>query len=351
VTPHEGGDFSALHAMYVKAGLFAPHMHRNLQPIVEQTRDVWERLHRGAADVVRTLVHGQRAQPDGAVTVMRAWEHAWVAQHFVDVSPQINGATGRLQRAYLDHLLPRPDGRFLVFFIKADNHVMTAYMRRFFRSVGTPEAVSTATVGLWVHDGATAAETRDRGAARVRELQPGEHVVVGRAAERCLGADGAAALSMIDGELDLPDTRQRFARAQLVRERSCRVVEVDGQLCHALLEEHSTPGINLTWMLNATWIVPIHCAADGSEQALGAALEHIIARPAQAPTGERFVNAVGALPAPVMEAAGFRLVADVEMFVLNRAGVHRFFQFASQRYGELEARAQRRRARLESETR
>lgn len=336
VRVYDGEGFDAMLAMYLDAGLFAPHMHRNLSPILDQTKDVWRRLHRGASEVVRTLVHGPVGAPDAAVTVMRAWEHGWVAQHFVDVNPAINGATGKLQTAYLDHLIPRADGRFLVFFIKEDNHVMNGYMRRFFASVGTPESVGRSLVELWSHTGTTGSHGVSH-PGHVRAMTAEDAIIVARAAERALGIAGATALSMRFAEMELPDSRARFARAGLDRQRECEILWCDETRALALLDERATPGLNLTWMLNATWILPI--AADADSRALKSALSHVLTRPPQSATGERFLNLpAGFDPTPLLE-AGFQKEATVCLYALNRTGVHRFHEYATLRYGELGARA------------
>lgn len=344
VRVHDGRDFDGLHATYLRAGLFGPHMHRNLTPILEQTRGVWRRLHSGAADVVRTFVHGPEDQPDAAVTVMRAWEHAWVLQHFVDTSSERSGATGRLQSAYLDHLVPRPDARYLLFFVKTDNHIMNAYLKRFFAATGTPEAVTRADVELWIGAAATSAEPQDA-ALSVRPVEPDDEGLIQRAAQRWLGSHASAALSFTERELSLPDTHARFARAGLERGRTCEVVCRDGRPVYALLEEISTPGVNLTWMLNAAWILPLEPTRGLDDAALHAALHAFTARPAQAATGERFLNLPRGLSERVLSASGFVREAELYLYVLNRAGLHRFLHYAAERYGEVDAISQRRRTR------
>jgi hypothetical protein len=344
VRVYDGEHFDAMHAMYLEAGLFGPHMHRNLAPILEQTRDVWRRLHGGASDVVRTLVHtASNGTPDAGVTVMRAWEHGWLLQHFVDVSPRVDGATGKLQRAYLDHLVPRPDGRYLLFFVKDDNHVMNAYLTRFFASSGTREAFCRSVVELWSRAGG-ALRPREASPQRVtiRPMTDDDAVLVERAAERGLGAFAASALSLRARELGLPDTSARFRKAGLQRERDCRVLWCADEPTYALIEEQSTPGLNLTWMLNATWILPIR--SDPCGFALSEALGHVLEHPAQSPTGQHFLNLPVGLDAEVLEAAGFQREASLYLYVLNRAGLHRFYHYAARRYGELEARSHRRRA-------
>jgi hypothetical protein len=348
VRTHDGGDFSALHQTYLRAGLFGPHMHRNLGPIFEQITQVWRRAHGAAGEVVRTFVHGREDAPDAAVTIMRAWEHGWVAQHFVDTNPEINGATGKLQTAYLDHLVPRPDGRYLLFFVKTDNRVMNSYLRRFFASTGTPDAVNRTVVELWSRPGnAPVPSGEDAHGVTLRRCEPPDELVISRAVQRRLGPHAAAALSMVPGELELNDTRERFARAGLERSRNCEIVSREGRATYAVLEERSTPGLNLTWMLNASWIIPVHGELDADAAALDAALRSVVSRPAQTATGERFLNLPEGIDADRLAAWGFKKEASVYLYVLTRAGLHRFFTYATHRYGEVEAmtaRRERRRA-------
>jgi hypothetical protein len=342
VRTHDGTDFASLHRTYLKGGLFGPHMERNLTPMLEHAKTMWRTLHSDAADMVRTFVHGPERAPNAAVTIMRAWEHAWVLQHFVDTSPDLAGATGKLQHAYLDHLVPRPDGRYLVFFVKTDNRIMNAYLRRFFNSTGTPEAVTCSDVELWSRpaDAARGRELSDN--VEFRACAPDDEVLIARAAQRCFGVYAAGALSMIPGELCLPDTARRFAAAGLLRERSCDVVTRAGAPAYAVLEEHATPGMNLTWMLNATWILPVHPDLDLDGRGLDAALEAIVNRPAQSSTGERFLNLPPGLDAERLAAWGFAREASLYLYVITRAGLHRFFHYAASRYGELDAMASRR---------
>ena len=345
VHAHEGGDFAGLHETYVRAGLFGPHMHRNLAPMLEQTRHVWQLLHSRATDVVRTFVHGPASAPDAAVTVMRAWEHAFVLQHFVDTSPELNGATGQLQAAYLDHVLPRPDGRYLVFFVKTDNHVMNAYLRRFFASTGTPDAVSRTTIELWIRPPDVekpALLMASDVTLQVRPCEPGDETLLARAAQRTLGSYAASALSMTPDELYIPDTERRFASAGLERSRRCQVTLRDGVRAYAALEERSTPGVNLTWMLNAFWLLPLHASADRDGAALDATLASIVEAPAQANTGERFLNVPPGIDHARLEAWGFAREAALYLYVVTRAGLHRLFHYTAMRCGEVEALTVRR---------
>lgn len=349
ITVHGGQDFTSLINIYIKAGLFAPFMHRNLEPMVERAKSVWSLLHSKAPDVVRTLVHGPDHDPDGAVTVMRAWERAWIGQHLVSVNPEIDGTAGKLQLAYLDHILPRPDGHFLVFFVKADNRIMNAFYERFFATTGTPESVERNVVQLWSRktenpetpakpDHPPASFHNHHKSYRVRPLRPGDENLVSRSAIRLFGFITAAGLSLLPGELFLPDTSHRFSKAGLKRSRTCRLVTFHSQPVYAIIEERMPPGLNLTWMLNSNWIIPIHPELDKDNLALFTALDHIIRSPSQSPIGDRFLNVPLRIPPDPLLRAGFEKEADVNLNVFSRAGLQHHFQYAASRYGELAAR-------------
>jgi len=347
---HDGANFSALHEIYLQADLFGPHMHRNLEPILAQTQDVWRRLHTDASAVARTFVRGPEHAPDAAATVLRAWEHAWIPQHYVEIRHESGSATGDLQVAYLDHIVPRADGRYLVFFVKTDNHAMNGYLKRFFSSVGTPDAVTKSVMELWSGMVSSIESTASPVGVVVRRLEAYDEPIVARAVERVLGQSAAAALSIVPGEMDLPDCRERFAAASLERSRECWVVTRDGTILYAVLEERTTPGVNLTWMLNATWILPVHPELDQDHGALDAALDFIVQRPAQTPTGERFLNLPRGLDPACMERRGFTKEASLFLYVLSRAGLHRVLNFAVQRHGEVDAVIARRERRREGRT-
>jgi hypothetical protein len=211
--------------------------------------------------------------------------------------------------------------------------------------------VNRSIVELWSRPaGGPVPNHTDTPTVALRRFEPHDELVIARAVQRKLGPHAAAALSMVPGEIDLADTRERFARAGLERSRSCDIVTRAGVATYAVLEERSTPGLNLTWMLNASWIIPIHAELDGDAAALDAALRSVVSRPAQTATGEHFVNLPEGLDTDRLGAWGFEKEASVYLYVLTRAGLHRFFTYASHRYGEVDAMTARRERRRASQS-
>jgi hypothetical protein len=346
VSVHDGHNFRSMLALYKDGGLFAPHMRDNLDPIVPQAKRVWHHMHQPNADLMQTFVHGPPDAPDGAASVLRAWEHGWVAQHIVSVSQQFNGAAGHLQLAFLDYVLRRSDGQYLLYFVKTDNHQMNAFNDRFIAATGTPEVLERRTVGFWHRLGSAREPHLDLGDCKVTAMRTSHEPVIARAAERLFGNHGALGLSFVPGEFGLPESEAAFKRLGLSRRRTSSVVMSGrGQPLWAAVEEHTSQGVNFTWMLNATWLFPVHGELDQGNHGLASALRHIVDKPKQTPTGDTFINSIGDLDAQTMQAAGFERIADVYMYVMNRAGLNRMFYFMSDRYGEVDARTQQRIAR------
>lgn len=346
VTIHDGQNFRHMLAIYKEAGLFAPHMRDNLDGVAPQVKRVWHAMHQEGTELVQTFVHGPPEQPDGAASIIRAWERGWLAQHMVSVSQQFNGAAGHLQLAVLDYVQRRPDGQYLIYFVKTDNRQMNSFHERFLATSGTAESIERRTLQFWQRSGSAASVAFEPNHCLVQPLSRAQEALIARAAERELGVNGAAALSFLPGEFQLPDTEAQFGRLGIVRKRECAVVgSARGVPLWAVAEEISSQGVNFTWMLNASWLFPIHGALDERHRGLSAALKYIVERPPQTPTGDVFINTVGAVDEALMLAAGFQKLADVYLYALNRAGLNRCYYYTSDRYGEVDARTHQRQVR------
>jgi hypothetical protein len=346
VSLHNGQNFRDMLGIYKEAGLFAPHMRDNLDPIVPQAKRIWHAMHQPGADVVQTFVHGSPEAPDGAASVLRAWERGWVGQHLVSVSQQFNNAAGHVLMAMLDFLQRRPDGQHMVFFVKSDNRQMNSFLERFLANTGTSEVAERHDMAFWQRRAGQPELPPLEHSGVVRTLRPNQESMVARAAERVLGAHGAAAVSFVPGEFGIPDTARRFAELGITRERAASVVSARrGAALYAVIEEITSQGVNFTWMLNASWLFPIHGALDKDKTGLQTALRHITNRPKQSPTGDVFVNTAGEIDEQLMLDAGFEKLADIYMYALNRTGINRWFYYMSDRYGEMDARTHQRQVR------
>jgi hypothetical protein len=346
---HDGADFQSMVTFYEKAGVLGEFMLRNLRPVLPQATLAWRKLHDREASVACTVVFrgGPEREPQAAFSAVRVWEKTWLGQHFGALATADRRATGTLQLACLDFVMPQRDTHYLAFFVRAENAGMNAFHQKFLELTGTAEAVARVTVTRWLlrgdrapsGEGARAEPGDVWPAPTLRPIDDSDEVVVSRAAERSFGAMVANGLSLLPGAFSLPATSRRFARVGLARDRKTWVITgASGAIGAALLKENASPGVNLTWMLDAWWYLPVEAyrTADTGSVAVAAAAV------AQAPTevsrpDKLFVVPAGTPAAPLL-AAGFERLADLNLYVINRSGFRRYHEYIADRYGELGAK-------------
>ncbi len=326
---HDGADFDGMVKLYEEVGLFGAHMTRNLPPVRDAARVTWKRMH--ASDLCRTLVQREEGRLVAAVSAVRAWDQSWVIQHMVASPDRRIRKPSVLHMAYLDHILPRPDGRYMVVFVNTANRRITSFLERFFALTGTPEAIARRDMSLWVvRGGRKRSGILPTIGLSIRSMRQADERAVGNAAERMFGRLGAAALALREGDFAIEDTRAQLRRLGVHRQRRSSLITDRGYPILALIEEQSDPGLNLTWLLNATWVLPMHPERRGAD-ALHLAAAHILGQPAQTATGDRFALLPAEIETTAFERAGFEHEAEVSVHSYNRAGLHRWYYFIRER--------------------
>ena len=100
----------------------------------------------------------------------------------------------------------------------------------------------------------------------------------------------------------------------------------------ALLEERASPGLNLTWLLNCGWVLPL--ADEIRPDALHRAAAELACGPTDATTGDRFILIPEGMDSAPMAEAGFQHEAGVDLYAYNRTGLHRWYYFLREHYGK-----------------
>jgi hypothetical protein len=323
-------------------------MLRNLRPVLPEATVVWRNLHDRESSVACTLVFrgGPTKEPQAALSGVRVWERTWLSQHFGALGSADRRATGTLQLAYFDFVLPQRDTHYMAFFVRAENARMNSFYEKFLELTGTPEAVSRVTLSLWMLRAGERPIREPVGADRVLPLSESDEVVVSRAAERVLGSMTASALSFLPHEFRLPATASRFARLHLERTREAFVVTDGSSIKASLFKERTSPGVNLTWMLDAWWFLPVESYWTMDEEPVAVAADEIARRPPDHPDADKFLILPVSTPAAPLRNAGFEKLLDAHLYVMNRSGLRRYYEYISDRYGEVGARVTSREARL-----
>jgi len=344
---HDGSEFARMLGLYRRAGLLAPFIDRNLASALPGAAVSWRKLHDRDSRIGCTFVFREEHEPLAAFSGVRAWERTWLAQHFASAATGGGRITGALHLAYLDFVLPRSDAHYSAFFARAENQGMHAFYTKFAALAGSPGTMERVALSFWMHGPQPAPYPLVAGPYCKRPLCRPDEETIAHAAQRSLGRLAARALSFEEGEMLLPGTEERFMNAGLRRRREGFVVTRDDQVVVAVLGEQTSPGINLTFMLNAWWLLPVHGRLDQGGRATALALDMVLRQPAPVPDGDRFVITVPDAPPEPLTDAGFEKIGTVYLYVFSRSGLHRYYQYVADRYGEVAATVgQRHAARL-----
>lgn len=332
---HDGASFDSQLDLYRACGLVMPFMSDLLDAQRVAARDAWRRAHTSASSLCRTFARYEQGEAVASVSALQAWEQTWLGQHLA-ARPGRTGCTpGELLMAFLDFVVLRPDCHQMVFFASASNERMNGIQRRFQELTGTAEAATRIELRGWSlgskrgssRDAATLSRTKGR---RVRVPNRSDRRVIERAVRRDWGGLAARALSLDAEALFLPDLARAYRRMGLKRGREVLVACEAGLPRWAAVTERGSPGLSIPGLLHATWLLPLHDG--GSNEHLLTALVQGLDLDEREP--RRLVLAARGLPSEPFEMAGLDSLVDVNVYVLNRAGLRRYASYLLESYGE-----------------
>jgi hypothetical protein len=316
---HDGRDFAAMVGLYEQLGLLQPHMHDGLRPLRDEVAEDWRKLHDPRAGIGYTFLL-QRADgaPRGAISFVRAWDKTWMVQNFGTLVGAEPGAAAALRLAVLDMVMPRADGHYVTFFVRANNFAMHASFERFFSLRKHSEVASRVDLARWALPSARAGNGGGEELERISGL--GE-TFAARVARGALGAIAANGLSMVPGALTLRRTSRNFHGVGLERKRTCFALSNGDRPGAILIEERTSPGVSLPGTLDAWWYLPASEEQE-NEATIARAAEAIACRPRA--RERKLLLLPRGMPEAPLYAAGYKRLADVCLYTLNRAGIHRY---------------------------
>jgi len=335
---HDGKDFTGMLALYERMGLMQPYMLSGLRPPPPTMADNWRKLHEGDSSVAFTLIwRGRHGDALGAVSGVRAWDRTWLAQQFGVLPHAEPGTAAALQIAFLGLVGERADTDHLCFFVTVDNAQMNAWFERFFRFGDAFELGSRIDLARWAF---LPGVRRLAGSAR-----PGLDVTStvlddrrGSVFARSLGSVAAEALTTC------PETTSgAFARLGLERHQRTLVLSDRGCEAGLVIEEKTSPGLSLSWMLDSWWFLGSNEAGSSNEPALERFMSTI--SNGSVPEHGRILLIPSRVSAAPVQAAGFTRVADARLYTLNKAGIRRYRDELALRYAEVRSAMKGRRAR------
>ena len=339
---HDGRSFDELVAFHRSMNLLEHDMDANLATTFDEARRTWRLAHDRSAGLMRTAIVPWRGGIGATLTSVRAYERTWVFQHSAVASGAVPAGAGQLHGILMRLAAHRSDGEYIAGAIDTTAKTMHGLVSTFF---GQSAPAHRGAMRLTLY-AAPAGPDRSRDDGVVRRLRGREEILVEHVGARQLDPVCARALSLRAGEIELPQTRAAYAKQGMERGRDA-VGAFSGDQCVAvLLRETASPGLCLSGLMSASFLLPVLPGADldGSKQLALCDLARAARLPGDPPNRFLFVP-TNTNHGPVL-AAGFRPIGECTYFALHRLGIVEYQRYIADKYGLLQARLRRRTAHL-----
>jgi hypothetical protein len=338
---HDGRGFDELVAFHRSMNLLEHDMEANLAATLDETRRTWQLAHDRAARLMRTAIVPWRGGIGAALTSVRAYERTWVFQHSAVASGAVPAGAGQLHGILMRLAAHRRDGEYIAGAIDASARTMHGLVSSFF-SQSAPAHRGAMRLTLFAAPARLEPARDNDSVVRVRPLRGRDESLVEHVGARQLDPVCARALSLRAGEIGLPQTRAAYAKLGMERRREAFGAFSDEQCVAVLLQELASPGLCLSGLMSASFLLPVLPGSDpdGAKQLALCQLARAAPVPGDPPNRFLFVP-TNADHGPVL-AAGWRPIGQCTYFALHRLGIVDYQRYIADKYGLLQARLRRR---------
>jgi hypothetical protein len=339
---HDGTGFDDLVAFHRSMNLLEPDMEANLRSTFEESRRTWKLAHDRAAGLMRTAIVPWRGGIGATLNSVRAYERTWMFQHNAVASGAVPAGAGQLHGILMRLAAHRRDGEYIAGVIDASAKAMHGLVTSFFTQTAPAHRGATR-MELYA---APAAPEPDAKPSWIRRLRGRDETLIENAGARQLDPVCARALGLCAGEIEIPKTRAAYAKLGLERTRHAFGAFADDRCVAVLLRETASPGLSLSGLLSASFLLPVvpEADADGSKRRALAELARSTPLPGDPP--KRFLFLPSGIDDAPVRSAGFEPVAACTFFALHRLGIAEYQRYVADKYGLLQARLRGRSARL-----
>jgi hypothetical protein len=343
---HDGRSLDGVIAFHRSMNLLEPDMDANLAASFDEARRSWAAAHDKAAGLMRTAVVPWHGGIGATLTSVRAYERTWLFQHSAVASAAVPAGAGQLHGVLMRLAAHRPDGEYIAGVIDAGARSLHAMVSAFFAE-SAPAHRGLARLTLYT---APALPGPDGAVPHsgVRRLRGRDELLVEHVGERQLDPVCARALGLRAGEVELPHTRDAYARIGVVRTRQAFGAFAGDRCVGVLLREAASPGLCLSGLLSAAMLLPVSPELDPDGAMLRALGDLARRTPVPGDPPHRFLFLPeGADDRAIVESSsGWRRVAACTFFALHRLGILEYQRYVANKYGLLQARLRGRSARL-----
>jgi hypothetical protein len=339
---HDGGAFDDLVAFHRSKKLLTPEMEASMTAAFDESRRSWRIAHARSAGLMRTALVPWRGGIGASLTSVRAYERTWIFQHNAVASGPVPAGAGQLHGILMRLAAHRSDGEYVAGIISSGARGMHGLVTNFFTQSAPAHRGATR---LLLY-GAPAAPEPANDQRSVRRLRGRDELLIEHVGARTLDPVCARALGLRAGELELPATRAAYKKLGLERARDAYGAFADDRCVAVLLRETASPGLCLSGLLSAAYLLPVLPDADpdGSRRRALCQLARATRIPGDPPIRFLFLPD-GADDAPA-RASGFSPIGQCTFFALHRLGILEYQRYVADKYGMLQARLRSRSTRL-----
>jgi hypothetical protein len=339
---HDGTALDDLIAFHRSKNLLTPEMEASMTSAFDESKRTWRIAHARPAGLMRTAIVPWRGGIGASLTSVRAYERTWILQHNAVASGPVPAGAGQLHGILMRLAAHRNDGEYVAGIISSGARGMHGLVTNFFTESAPAHRGATR---LFLY-GAPAAPEPANDTRSVRRLRGRDEALIEHVGARTLDPVCARALGLRAGEIELPETRATYQKMDIERTRDAYGAFAGDRCVAVLLRETASPGLCLSGLLSAAYLLPVLPSADpdGSQRRALCQLARATRVPGDPPIRFLFLPH-GTDDAPA-RASGFSPIGECTFFALHRLGILEYQRYVADRYGLLQARLRSRSARL-----
>jgi hypothetical protein len=335
--------------LFYQSGFIYPSKDAYIRKIKPEINKTWEKLLSEETSFYRNIVFRELGKELGTASAVQVYENTWMFQHLAAAEHPLKLIPKYVLLGLAHFLMENHEIKFLITYFRKENSFPRKVYSGFLESYPQEEQLRFTTFSyltLDLEEGAR--ETRvglgPRTAApgvRIEAANDKDKEILENHFRKTLHPLLIRSRSLYRDAFHLPETSALFLAKGLIRERQCLVARDTGNgvLAFALLE-NSSPGINLSGLLNGFSVYSVRGEGERSRQVrkslILAALNRYRewgARTAIALTCEEDIT-------DYLE-AGFVKVKEYICFTSSRRAIKSYYEYVQERFGRFEQRKQK----------
>jgi hypothetical protein len=335
--------------LFEQSGFIYPNKMSYIRKIRPEIDETWRKLLSDNVPFYKQIVFREGEEELGTASAVQVYEHTWLFQHLAATTHPVRLISKDVMLGLAHFLMENRHTKYLMTYFRKENSFPRKLYSGFLDRYPSEEHFCFSEHSFLSLD--LEGPPEDRGHRLASTVRLDDRINVGPATnkdkevienyfQKHLHPLLFRSRSLSGHGLHLPETSAIFRSKGLMRERSCLVAKEGNRLVAFALLENSSPGINLSGLLNTFSIYTIDPAGEGAHTARHHLLHAVLdcyrswgARVAICLTDER--------DSAVYFDAGFRKEKEYVCLSWSRRMIKSYYHYVQERFGRFEDRKQR----------